>query len=133
MGMRIAEKKEVVKSLKEVVESSSALVASHYRGMSVSEMSNLRSKGRKKGVKLKIVKNTLAKKALVGSQYEGITDKLVGPIILAFSLEEPNTAAQLRAWIPPSIRVSSWISPFPLHVLLALFRSLSSKHVQVID
>ena len=95
MGMRIAEKKEVVKSLKEVVESSSALVASHYRGMSVSEMSNLRSKSRKKGVKLKIVKNTLAKKALVGSQYEGITDKLVGPIILAFSLEEPNTAAQL--------------------------------------
>ena len=95
MNTRLEAKQQVVSDLSDVVKQSQVLVAAHYRGMSVSQMSQLRSLGRERGVYLKIVKNTLARRALVGSQYEGLSEKLVGPTILAFSMEEPNSAAKL--------------------------------------
>ena len=71
------------------------MVAAHYRGMSVADMTKLRSLGRERGVHLKVIKNTLARRALVGSQFEGLSEKLVGPTILAFSIDTPNAAAKL--------------------------------------
>ncbi len=95
MSMKLAEKKHAVQEITDIAKGAQALIAAHYRGMTVSEMTALRKKGRETGVSLKIVKNTLAKRALVDSQYQGVTEKLVGPTILAFSLEEPNAAAKL--------------------------------------
>ena len=95
MNSRLIEKKEAVQEIANDAENAHSLIAAHYRGMTVTQMTELRKKGRESGVKLKIVKNTLARRALVDSQYQGLTEKLVGPMILAFSLEEPNAAAKL--------------------------------------
>lgn len=66
-----------------------------YRGLSVAEMTNLRLKARETGVYLKVVRNTLAKRAVAGTEYECLTDALVGPTVLAFSQEDPGAAARL--------------------------------------
>ena len=75
-------------------EALSAVVAD-YRGLSVAEMTNLRLKARETGVYLKVVRNTLAKRAVAGTEYECLTDALVGPTVLAFSQEDPGAAARL--------------------------------------
>lgn len=95
MNMKLEEKKQAVTEIASMAEDAHGLITAHYRGMTVDQMTELRRKGRDSGVSLKIVKNTLAKRALVDSQYQGVTEKLVGPTILAFSLEEPNAAAKL--------------------------------------
>lgn len=88
-------KKESVSEIADIAKQSHSLVAAHYRGMSVSEMTAMRSESRKLGVRMKIVKNTLARRALAESQYAQLAPNLTGPVVLCFSLEEPNAAAQL--------------------------------------
>ena len=95
MNAKLEIKQQAVDELAGVVGKSQIVVAAHYRGMTVTQMTRLRSIGRERGVHIQIIKNTLARRALVGSQYEGLQDKLVGPTILAFSMEEPNAAAKL--------------------------------------
>ena len=95
MNMRLVEKQETVQEITSIASNAHALVTAHYRGMTVGQMTELRKRGRESGVSLKIVKNTLARRALDQSQYQGVTSKLIGPTILAFSLEEPNAAAKL--------------------------------------
>jgi len=65
------------------------------RAIVVSVMTNLRLKARETGVYLKVVRNTLAKRAVAGTEYECLTDALVGPTVLAFSQEDPGAAARL--------------------------------------
>ncbi len=95
MSAKLQIKQQAVEELAEVVGKSQVVVAAHYRGMTVTQMTRLRAIGRERGVHIQIIKNTLARRALVGSQYEGLQDKLVGPTILAFSIDEPNAAAKL--------------------------------------
>ena len=95
MSAKIESKQQQITALSEVVKQSQVVIAAHYRGMTVSEMTKLRALSRERGVYLKVIKNTLARMALVGSQYEGLSEKLVGPTILALSMEEPNSAAKL--------------------------------------
>lgn len=58
-------------------------------------MTDLRSKARKSGVYLRVVKNTLARKAIAGTQFECVSKSLKGPLILAFSKDDPGAAARL--------------------------------------
>ena len=95
MNTILQHKKRCVDELSSIVDQSNSLVVAHYRGVTVDKMTDLRKKGRDSGVTLKVIKNTLAKRALVDSRYGGVTDKLVGPTILAFSNDEPNAAAKL--------------------------------------
>lgn len=89
------EKQASVDALVKIAESSASLVVAHYRGLTVTEMTGLRSESRKLGVKVKVVKNTLAKRALEKTDYQSITDHLTGPTVLCFSDEEPSAAAKL--------------------------------------
>src|SRR5213076_3464755 len=66
-----------------------------YRGLTVGQMTELRAKARKQGVYMRVVKNTLARKALAGTSFESVGPKLKGPLVLAFSKDDPGAAARV--------------------------------------
>ena len=95
MPMRIDDKKLVVKELNEIANKAISAVAADYHGTSVSELTKLREEARNSSVHLKVIRNTLAKKALSDTKFSCFEDLLVGPTMLAFSLEDPTSAAKL--------------------------------------
>lgn len=95
MGLDLTGKKEVVESVAKVAANAYSLVATEYHGLTVAQLTRLRAQARRDGVYLRVVKNTLAKRALQGTEFECVSDRLVGPLILAFSQEDPGAAARL--------------------------------------
>lgn len=95
MALSLADKKEIVSEVAAVAESAHSAVAAEYRGLTVDEMTDLRVKAREGGVYLRVVKNTLARRAFEGTEFECMSDQLVGPLVLAFSQEDPGSAARL--------------------------------------
>lgn len=95
MPMRLEEKQALVAEVNAVASKAFSALAAEYRGLTVEQITNLRVKARKDGVWLKVVKNTLAKKAIAGTEYECLQDSLKGPLILAFSKEDPGAAARI--------------------------------------
>lgn len=90
-----AEKEAIVAEVAAVAAGAQAAIAFEYRGMSVSDMTNLRRSARQAGVYMRVVKNTLARRAMQGTGYECMGDSLVGPLVLAFSGVEPSAAARV--------------------------------------
>lgn len=95
MSLNLAEKQAVVAEVAKVAASAHAVVASEYRGLSVAQMTALRVMARNNGVYLRVVKNTLARRALQGTDFQCLQDSLVGPLLLAFSQEDPGAAARV--------------------------------------
>ena len=95
MALNIEQKKAVVADVAEVASKALAAVAAEYRGLTVEEMTELRVKAREGGVYLKVAKNTLVRRAVEGTEYECMQDSLTGPLLLAFSMEDPGAAARL--------------------------------------
>ena len=95
MPMRIDDKKVAVEELQEVANKAVSAVAADYHGTSVSELTALRKEARDSEVHLKVIRNTLARKALSETKFSCFEDLLVGPTMLAFSLEDPTSAAKL--------------------------------------
>ncbi|GJM06295.1 MAG: 50S ribosomal protein L10 [marine bacterium B5-7] len=94
MTLRLADKQVIVAEVAEVAEKSVTAVMAEYRGLTVAEMTSLRQEARNAGVFLKVVRNTLAKRALENTQFDCMRDALVGPLMLAFS-EDPSAPARL--------------------------------------
>ncbi len=90
-----AEKEAVVAEVAEVARSAQSVIAAEYRGLTVEQMTKLRSEARNAGVYLRVVKNTLARRAMDGTGYACMAESLVGPLVLAFAQEEPASAARL--------------------------------------
>jgi len=95
MALNIEDKKAIVAEVSQVASESLSAVAAEYRGLTVGEMDELRVKARQAGVYLRVVRNTLARRALTGTEYECIKESMVGPLVLAFSKEEPGAAPRL--------------------------------------
>lgn len=95
MSLNITEKKAVVAGVSEVAAKANAVVAASYMGLTAEQMTALRADARAQGVHLQIVKNTLAKRALADTDFANCEDKLVGPLMLAFSTEEPSAGARV--------------------------------------
>lgn len=95
MPLNIEAKKAVVAEVNSVAQSSQSAVVAEYRGLSVAEMTQLRVAARSADVYLRVVKNTLAKRAIEGTQFECIRGSLTGPLVLAFSREDPGAAARV--------------------------------------
>lgn len=95
MALNLEQKKAVVSEIAGVAQDAHSLVAAEYRGSSVDLMTAMRSDARKSGVYLRVAKNTLVKRAVEGTDYECIQDSLVGPLLFAFSQEDPGCAARL--------------------------------------
>jgi large subunit ribosomal protein L10 len=95
MALRLEDKKALVKEVNAVAGESVTAVAAEYRGLTVEEMTELRSQARGAGVYLRVVKNTLARRAVAGTEFECMQDTLKGPILLAFAKDDPGAAARV--------------------------------------
>ncbi|MGA0838696.1 MAG: 50S ribosomal protein L10 [Pseudomonadales bacterium] len=95
MAMKLEQKQEIVAEVNQAAISALSAVVSDYRGLTVSQMTELRANARGSGVYLKVIRNTLARRAVAGTEFECLTDALVGPTLLAFSQEDPGAAARL--------------------------------------
>jgi len=89
-----AQKQEAIETLKGVFDTSGAVVVTHYMGLTVAEMTDLRGKLREQGAQLKVVKNTLAQKALAGAVGEAGDALFKGPVAIAFA-PDPVSAAKV--------------------------------------
>jgi large subunit ribosomal protein L10 len=95
VALNLEEKKSIVAEVSTVAASALSAVAAEYRGMSVDQMTELRAKARNEGVYLRVIKNSLVKRAVEGTEFECMQDSLVGPLVMAFSQEDPGAAARL--------------------------------------
>ena len=95
MALNLAEKKALVADVNAAAASALSAVVAEYRGLTVAEMTELRAEARNSGVYMKVVKNSLARRAVEGTQFECIQDSLRGPLLLAFSKEDPGSAARV--------------------------------------
>jgi len=95
MALNLEDKKALVAEVAAVAQKAQSVVAAEYRGLTVGQMTELRAKARTQGVYMRVVKNTLARKALAGTSFEIVGPKLKGPLVLAFSKDDPGAAARV--------------------------------------
>ena len=95
MALNLESKKSIVAEVSTIAASAHSAVAAEYHGLSVDEMTELRANARKEGVYLRVVKNSLTKRAIDGTEFECMQESLIGPLIMAFSQEDPGAAARL--------------------------------------
>ena len=95
MALNLSQKKAVVAEVAEVAAKAHSLVAVEYAGSTVEQMTAMRKQARESGVFLKVVKNTLASRAVAGTGFECVKDALTGPLLYAFSTGEPGAAGRL--------------------------------------
>ena len=94
MGLNLDSKKAVVAEVSAEVANAQSIVVAEYRGLEVGKITVLRANARAAGVYLRVLKNTLVRRAVAGTPFAGLADKLVGPLIYAVS-KDPVAAAKL--------------------------------------
>lgn len=95
MALSLSEKQAIVAEVAVVAKEAHSVVVAEYAGLESNDMNELRAKARAGGVYIRVVKNSLAKRAIEGTDYECLSETLVGPMILAFSQEDPGCAARV--------------------------------------
>jgi large subunit ribosomal protein L10 len=95
VAIRLEDKKQIVSEVNEAANSALSAVLADYRGVAVGDMTELRKTARENNVYLRVVRNTLLKRAVEDTDFECIKEVLVGPTILAFSQEDPGAAARV--------------------------------------
>lgn len=95
VAIKLEDKKAIVADVNETAVNALSLVIADARGVTVGAMDNLRKEARENKVMLRVVRNTLAKRAIEGTEFECVSDALVGPSIFGFSMEDPGAAARL--------------------------------------
>ncbi len=95
MAIRLEDKQQIVSEVNQAASSALSAVLADYRGVSVEDMTALRKNARENKVYLRVVRNTLLKRAVADTEFECIQRVLVGPTILAFSQEDPGAAARV--------------------------------------
>ena len=94
MSLNLDDKKTVVAEVSAEVANAQSIIVAEYRGLGVVDLTALRANARKSGVYLRVVKNTLVRRAIAGTPFEGLSEKLVGPMIYGIS-RDPVAAAKL--------------------------------------
>ena len=95
MALKLENKQAIVAEVNEAAGKALSAVLADYRGMTVVQMTELRAKARTTGVYVRVIRNTLAKRAVEGTSFECLQSALVGPTLVAFSREDPGAAARL--------------------------------------
>ena len=95
MALNLEQKQQIVAEVNEIAAAALSAVVADYRGLTVAQMTDMRVKARESGVYLRVVRNTLAKRAVEGTEYECLDETFVGPTLMAFSQEDPGSAARL--------------------------------------
>ena len=96
MSLNRSEKEAVIKEVTDLAAKAQTLVMAEYRGITVADMTKLRTDARSKGVALSVLKNTLARRAVAGSSFEVVGEQMTGPLIYGFS-EDAVAAAKVVA------------------------------------
>ena len=94
MSLNIEDKKAVVAEISAQLAEAQTLVVAEYRGIEVSSMTKLRAKARENGVYLRVLKNTLVRRAVAGTQFEALADQMVGPLVYGV-YADPVAAAKV--------------------------------------
>ncbi len=95
MALNLQDKQAIVAEVSETAKGALSAVVADSRGVTVGKMTELRKTAREAGVEMRIVRNTLLRRALQGTPYEVMNDMFVGPTLIAFSTEHPGAAARL--------------------------------------
>lgn len=95
MALTFSKKQEVVAQVNAVASEALSAIGAEYRGLTVEQLTRLRVEAHGAGVYLRVVKNSLAKRALEGTEFECMNDSMSGPLVLAFSMEDPGAAARI--------------------------------------
>ena len=95
MALRLEHKKQIVAEVAEAAGTALSAVLADYRGLTAGEMTDMRVKAREQGVYVRVVRNTLAKRAVEGTEFECLSEAFTGPTLVAFSQEDPGAAARL--------------------------------------
>lgn len=95
MTLRLDGKKAIVAEVAEIARQATSVIAAKYSGLTVAQLTELREKARGSGVYMKVIRNTLARRAFEGTQFACMDSALIGPLVLAFSKEEPSAAARV--------------------------------------
>ena len=95
MAIGLEDKKAIVAGVQEAAKKALSAVVADSRGVTVADMTTLRKEARDNGVWLKVVRNTLARRAVEGTDYECLSDSFVGPTLIAFSNEHPGAGARI--------------------------------------
>jgi len=95
MALKLEDKKALVAEVNEVAKRALSAVAAEYRGLTAGKFDQLRSKARENGIYLHVVKNSLAARAVEGTEFECLTPALTGPLVLGFSLEDPGAVGRV--------------------------------------
>ncbi|MEZ5529244.1 MAG: 50S ribosomal protein L10 [Porticoccaceae bacterium] len=95
MALNLEDKKAIVAEVNETAGNALSLVIADARGVNVTDMTALRAKARAQNIDLRVVRNTLAKRAFEGTDFECVADVLSGPSLFGFSMEDPGAAARL--------------------------------------
>lgn len=95
MPIGIEAKKRIVSEVSKVASGALSAVVAEYHGLTVADMTKLRNKARDSGVYLRVIRNTLAKRAVEGTDFACMQGAFIGPVLCAFSKDEPGSAARL--------------------------------------
>ena len=94
MSLNIEDKKAVVAAVAAELAAAQTLVIAEYRGIEVSSMTKLRAQAREQGVYLRVLKNTLVRRAVAGTQFDALAEQMVGPLVYGISAD-PVAAAKV--------------------------------------
>ena len=95
MAINLDDKKAIVAEVQEAASGAHSVVIADARGVAVEAITVLRKQARENGVWMKVVRNTLARRAVKGTQFECVSDVFKGPSLIAFSSDHPGAAARL--------------------------------------
>lgn len=95
MVLKLSDKKAIVSEVSDQAKSAVSAIGVDYRGLTVTELTDLRKRARNQGIYMKVVRNTLARRAVQDTDFECMQDQLVGPMLLAFSQDDPGAPARL--------------------------------------
>jgi len=95
VALTFAQKERIVAEVAEVAKSAHSALGAEYRGLTVAQMTKLRGEARKAGVYVRVVKNTLARRALADTDFACMDERLTGPLVLAFAQQDPGSVARV--------------------------------------
>ena len=117
MGLNLNDKKAVVAEVAAQVAAAQTIIVAEYRGLGVVEVTALRANARQAGVYLRVLKNTLARRAVAGTPFEGLSDKLVGPLIYGISADPVAAAKVLNEFAKGNDKLVVKAGAMPNHVM----------------
>jgi large subunit ribosomal protein L10 len=120
VSLNLDDKKTVVAEVSAEVANAQSIIVAEYRGLGVVDLTALRANARKSGVYLRVVKNTLVRRAIAGTPFEGLSAKLTGPLIYGISKDPVAAAKLLNDFAKGNDKLTIKIGAMPNYVMDAV-------------